>query len=289
MNAPDLASLLPWPAVDANKYSRGKVVLVAGGAAYPGAACLAAYATERVGAGYTEVHCAPEAMTVLRGFRPTLVVRSWEAWLAGDAPELRGDERHPLAVLVGSGMGSEDDGQVRLALRVLASVKAPVLVDGGALAALATSEGVSIASERSAEGLPTVLTPHGGEAARLAKAAGIDLGTDRPVDLARGLSEAYRATVVLKGPDTHICDAATGRAAVMTQGTAALAKAGTGDVLAGMVAGLLAQALDPFDAALLATTLHAEAARAASAELTDIAVTALDVADAIPQAIWKLA
>ena len=289
MNTPDLVSLLPWPKPDANKYSRGKAVLVAGSAAYPGAACLASYATERVGAGYTEVYCAPETMAILRGFRPTPVVRSWEAWVGRDAPELRSDEHHPLACLIGSGMDPEDDQQMRLALKVLANVEAPVLLDGGAFTALATAEGCAIANERAAKKPPTVLTPHAGEAARLAKGVGLDADASHPADLARALSAAYQATIALKGPDTHIVDAATERTAVMTQGTAALAKAGTGDVLAGIIAGFLAQGMDPFDAALLGTTLHAEAARAASADLTTISVTALDVADYLPHAIRNLA
>lgn len=289
MNAPDLVSLLPWPAPDANKYSRGKAVLVAGSAAYPGAACLAAYATERVGAGYTEAYCAPEAVAVLRGFRPTLVVRSWEAWASREMPELRNDAHHPVACLIGTGMDPDDDQQMRLALKVLGSVETPALVDGGAFTALATPEGGAIVSDRAAKDLPTVLTPHAGEAARLAKGVGLDASATNPADLARALSAAYQATIVLKGPDTHIADAATERATVMTQGTPALAKAGTGDVLAGIITGFLAQGMDPFDAAVLGTTLHAEAARAASADLTTISVTALDVANAIPEAIRGLA
>lgn len=289
MNTSDLVSLLPWPKSDANKYSRGKAVLVAGSASYPGAACMAAYATERVGAGYTEVYCAPEALPVLRSFRPTLVVRSWESWVPRDMPQLRSEEQRPVACLIGSGMDPDDEQQMRLALKVLANVEAPALVDGGAFTALATPEGGTVANERASKGLPTVLTPHAGEAARLAKGVGLDADASHPADLARALSAAYQATIVLKGPDTHIADAATERTAVMTQGTSALAKAGTGDVLAGIIAGFLAQGMDAFDAALLGTTLHAEAARAASADLTVISVTALDVADAIPEAIRELA
>lgn len=288
MNAPDLISLLPWPKPDANKYSRGKAVLVAGSASYPGAACMAAYATERVGAGYTEVYCAPEALPVLRGFRPTLVVRSWESWVSRDTPELRSDQQHPIACLVGSGMDASDDEQMQLALRVLANAEAPVLVDGGALTAIATPEGIAIAAKRADKGLPTVLTPHMGEAHRLGSAIFLQ-DASHPVDLARALSAAYQATIVLKGPNTYIADAATERATVMTQGTPALAKAGTGDVLAGIIAGFLTQGMDAFDAALLGTTLHAEAARAASADLTAISVTALNVADYLPQAIRNLA
>lgn len=288
MNTLDLASCLPWPAADANKYSRGKAVVVAGSAAYPGAACLAAHATERVGAGYTEVFCAPEAVPVLHGFRPTLVVRSWDAWASDAIPQVRSDERHPCAVLLGSGMEGDDPDQRRLALRVLASAEAPVLVDGGALAALGTDEGRAASRERAASGLPIVITPHGGEAARLAEALG--LVPEEGEALARSLSDALGVTVVLKGPDTFIAEpgASVQDAFVMNQGTSALAKAGTGDVLAGMIAGLLAQGLAPLAASALGAMLHAEAGRQAAADLTAIAATALDVVDRIPAAIRAL-
>lgn len=289
MTPADLTALLPWPAPDANKYSRGKAVVVAGSTAYPGAACLAAYATERVGAGYTEVFCAPGALDALHAFRPTLVARSWDVWSGGNAPVLRADEGRPCAVIVGSGMEPGDADQQRIALKVLSVAEAPALVDGGALAALATGPGRAALRERAAAGFPTVITPHGGEAERLSRA--FDVSATEGKALARALADALVVTVVLKGPDTFI--ATSGASAqdvyVMDQGTSALAKAGTGDVLAGMIGGLLAQGLDPRSAAALGATLHAEAGRLAAAELTAIATTALDAADRIPDAIRSLA
>ena len=85
----ELARLLPHPAADANKYTRGHLSLVAGSAAYPGAACLAAAAGERTGAGYTEVFCAGKSMITVRGWRPSLVVRDWRAWKPAKAPAPR--------------------------------------------------------------------------------------------------------------------------------------------------------------------------------------------------------
>ena len=72
-----LAALAPWPDPQVNKYTRGKLSLVAGAAAYPGAACLAGAAAERAGAGYTEVFCAGESLLAVRSFRPSLVARDW--------------------------------------------------------------------------------------------------------------------------------------------------------------------------------------------------------------------
>lgn len=281
-----LAALLPWPAPDANKYARGALTVVGGCARYPGAACLAAAAGQRAGAGYVTVVCAPESLAVVRGFRPSLVARSWEGWQAADLPAAR--PARPAAAVVGPGLDPADDACARLALAVLAAAASPLLVDGGALAALATGEGRALAAARAAQGRVTVLTPHGGEAARLARGARIggDAAAD-PARLAAALARAYGAVCVLKGPDTHVSDGA--RTVLVDRGTAALAKAGTGDVLAGVVGALLAQGASPLEAAVLGATLHAEAGCAAADRMTAIGVVPEDVVDALPEAVRRLA
>ena len=90
-----VAALLPWPDDLANKYSRGKLTLIAGCADYPGAACLAAVASQRMGAGYTEVACSPESVAAVRAASPSLVVRAWDE-LAAYA-QLDSDERGSIA------------------------------------------------------------------------------------------------------------------------------------------------------------------------------------------------
>ena len=322
-----VAALLPWPDEQANKYSRGKLTLIAGCADYPGAACLAATASQRMGAGYTEVACAPESVPAVRAASPSLVVRSWGelAAYAQLDPDERGADpersaaartasqnatasasahrpsrpvhaaprpkvlgpatsRHPRAFLVGSGLDAADSLSAQLTCAVLESVAAPALVDGGGLDTLTTPEGRLLLRRRFIDGLPTVITPHAGEAARLA--APLALPTEDPAQLALLLSQAYGVTAMVKGPVTYISD---GEGVVrMTDGTPALAKAGTGDALAGMTAALLAQGLAPVDACVLAATLHARAARAAEKRLTGICVTAEDVVAAIPEAIASL-
>ena len=321
-----LAALLPHPDEQANKYSRGKVTLIAGCADYPGAACLAARASQRMGAGYSEVACAAESVAAVRGASPSLVVRSWDelvAWSRLDPDEralgtLRADDlpagaslptqqaimaarpqrsaprpavlgpvhpKKPVAFLVGSGFDAADPLSAKLTCAVLAAVRAPVLVDGGGLDALTSPEGRLVLRRRFVEGLPTVITPHTGEAARLA--APLELPCDDPARLSELLSLAYGVTVALKGPVTYVSD---GDGVLrMADGTPALAKAGTGDVLAGMTAALLAQGLEPVDACMLATSLHARAARAAARRLTDICVVAEDVIESLPEAIKELA
>lgn len=377
----ELARLLPWPAPDANKYTRGKLCLVAGSAAYPGAARLAGTAAERTGAGYTEVYCAGKSMLAVRLALASLVVRDWRDWRPGSIAMRAG---HPIACALGSGFDADDPEASRLLMETLRTFHGPLLVDGGALGLLGSETGLRLAAERAASGAPLVLTPHGGEAARLARAAGIAVpeaheagregacpGADangrqlarsngaasdeRPttrdvgeavsaaesaaeadgnvpacgelaakhdgyaaadegcsakggdnaaadeeraaksdddaaaqVALAEALAEAYHATVVLKGPVTYIASSGEMTEA-MDRGTAALAKAGTGDVLAGIIGALLAQGLAPRDAAALGCALHAEAGRAAADALTAIAVAADDLPTYLPQTLRAIA
>ncbi len=280
--ADELVALLPLPADDANKYTRGRLVVVAGSARYPGAACLAACAGQRAGAGYTEVVCAPEAVDLVRSCRSSLVVRSWLGWGAADLPADAPGK--PVAFALGPGFDAEDAACTRNAYLVLKHADAPVLVDGGALAALSTPKGRRLLKRRFVRGLPTVVTPHGGEAARLAEPFG--LPTDDPAGLARLVALAYGVVAVVKGPDTFVSD---GDDVVAVRcGTPALAKAGTGDVLAGVLGAFLAQGLEPTDAAVLAATLHALAGRCASVRRTDIGVVAEDVVEALPEAVSAL-
>lgn len=288
-----LRELVPWPTADANKYTRGKLVLVAGSARYPGAACLAARAAQRAGAGYVEVVCAPESVSVVRAYAPSLVVRAWDAWGASEVPALRAGR--PCACVVGPGFDARDEWACELALDVIARAEAPVLVDGGALSALASEAGLRAACERAQRGDALVVTPHGGEAARMARAAGMGcLGEDSgntASDFANALARAYCCTVVLKGPDTYVADGTSPDDApivAMREGTSALAKAGTGDVLAGIVGALLAQGLDRLDAGVLGATLHARAGAAVACELTSVCVTPEDVIDALPQVLVRM-
>ena len=279
-DAQGLADLLPHPQPNMHKYSRGRLHVVAGFAAYPGAACMAAFAAQRMGAGYTQLYTAEENLTKIQTFRPSLVVRPFEALLQEEDLESSREGR-PCAYLVGSGFDAADSESAHLLMHVLEHAAAPVLIDGGAIASLAGTAARALCLKRKEQGFATVVTPHSGEAAVIGRPLGLS-GLPQ-VDYAEELAWAYGAVVVLKGPNTVISDGEHSFA--MTEGTAALAKAGTGDVLAGMIAALLAQGLEPLDAGVLGATLHARAGIEAAQHFTDICVTPEDVIDAIPQAI----
>lgn len=277
----ELVALVPLPADDANKYTRGTLGAVVGSERYPGAACLAAYASQRLGAGYTEVFTHPSAVPLVQGYRPSLVVRPRAALTASLSASTLGK---PRAYLAGCGFDADDGATDKLVHFVLKHADAPVLVDGTGLNALASEKGRRLLKRRFLNGNPTVVTPHAGEAARLARP--FDLPTDDPGALAQGLSLAYGVIAVVKGPVTYVSDGE--RTVRMTHGTPALAKAGTGDVLAGMTAALLAQGLDPFEACVLGTELHGRAGLAAAARWSTIAATAEDVIACIPDALAEL-
>ena len=194
----ELLALLPVPADKANKYTRGKLTVVAGCERYPGAACLAAFASQRMGAGYTEVVTSPSSVSIVQAFRPSLVVRPWDTWDVRVSAPTRSN--NPFACLVGSGFDVVDDGLAKLVYRVLKQVEAPVVVDAGGLAALTSTKGQRLLRRRFLQGWPTVVTPHGGEAARLA--APFNLSTDDPAELAQNISLAYGVVAVVKGADT---------------------------------------------------------------------------------------
>ncbi|MCI8467984.1 MAG: NAD(P)H-hydrate dehydratase [Eggerthellaceae bacterium] len=280
-----LAALLPWPAPDANKYTRGVLAVVGGCARYPGAALLCAGAAQRAGAGYVRLAASREAVEAAHAWRPSLVAEPWDAWSPADLPAPR--PGHPAAAVVGPGLDGADAQCARLAAAVLRGAEAPVLADGGALTALATGEGRQLAAERARDGRPLVVTPHAGEAARLARGARLDEAPDDPAALSAALARAYRCTCVLKGAVTYVSDGA--RVVRVARGTAVLAKAGTGDVLAGVIGALLAQGAAPLEAGVLGAALHAEAGRAAEERLTAICATPEDVAEALPEAVRRIA
>jgi len=222
----------PAPGHDANKYSRGKLVVLAGD--MPGASLLAALAGQRAGAGYVELlgaegDAAPHA----------LVRRAW-------SDHALGDERIG-AMVAGPGLGRGAIGRARLDA-ALASGR-PLLIDADALTLIGKSRHNRLAGH--------VLTPHWGEFVRMFG----DSGQDR-LSQTRAAAAASGAIVLLKGADSIVAHP-DGRAAIAPLAPSWLASAGTGDVLAGIIGALLAQGLDSFEAAQAGLWLHAQAARLA--------------------------
>ncbi len=244
-NGPDLwRGSLHLPGTDSHKYTRGHALIV-GGAEMTGAARLAARAARRVGAGMVTIAAPRQAMPIyLAGDPGQLVIELGDTT---DVETLMGEKKRS-AVLVGPGNGASMTTQ-RHTIEALRA-KTPVVIDADALTVFQDSPKDLFGWVRG----PCVLTPHDGEFARLFDASG-----DR-LTRTRRAAEVSGAVVLLKGAATVIA-APDGRVVINTA-TAWLATAGTGDVLAGLIVGLLAQGLPAFEAACAGAWLHSAAGAA---------------------------
>src|SRR5579872_3826158 len=231
----------PWPADGTHKYRRGHAV-VFGGATMTGAARLAARAAQRIGAGLTTVAAPAEAFPIYAAALESVLVAR------GDFARLIADDRYN-ALLVGPGAGVTPTTR-RAALAALATKRAAVL-DADALTVFAKDRKTLFKALARAQ---AVITPHEGEFARI-----FAVGGDK-LTRARAAAAECHAVVVLKGTDTVIA-APNGSAAINGNAPPSLATGGTGDVLAGLILGLLAQGLDPFRAACAACWLHGDVAQ----------------------------
>jgi NAD(P)H-hydrate epimerase len=238
----------PWPDPLAHKYARGHCVVVSGPAHVTGAARLAARAALRVGAGLVSVASPPDAVSVNAAHLTAIMVKPFSG--AGGLSDLLKDERLN-SVVIGPGVGVGRQTQ-ELVAAVLAS-KASVVLDADALTSFRDEPKNLFAQLRS----NCVLTPHAGEFERIFP--GLLGRSASRIEAARAAAAAAKCTVLLKGPDTVIA-APDGRAIVNTHAPATLATAGSGDVLAGLIGGLMAQGVESFEAAAMAAWLHGEAA-----------------------------
>lgn len=272
-NIPALwSAALPVPRIDAHKYSRGHAVAASGGVSSTGAARLAARGALRAGAGLVTLASPSDALLVNATATTAIMVRR------SDGPkglaELLSDIRKNAVVLgPGLGVGETTAALVETALAPGAAPRARVL-DADALTSFAGAPERLFGAIRTANG-PVVLTPHAGEFARL-------FGRDDAdkISRTRKAAEASGAIVVFKGPDTVVAHP-DGRAAVASNAPAWLATAGSGDVLAGIICGLLAQAMPAFEAACAGVWMHGEAAR-----LFGPGLIAEDLPESLPR-VWR--
>lgn len=264
---------LPRPRRDAHKYSRGSVLAFAGPFSMTGAIRLAAEAALRVGAGLVTVACDPSSTAALVSHLTAVMVRPLRA-----PAELEAALADPRlsACLVGPGAGRSEARAPALVDLVLhlAGARPALVLDADALSVF-KGEPAALFMRLKQRSVPAVLTPHAGEFRALFP----DLGQVDRLSSVRTAAQRSGSIVVLKGPDTLIA-APDGRAYINDNAPPCLATAGSGDVLAGLVAGLLAQAVPAFEAAAMAVYLHG-----AAGAICGEGMTAEDLLPALPQVL----
>ena len=264
----DVHRILPRRRRDSHKGTYGRVLLLGGSPAYPGAIVLAAEGALRSGAGLVHVAASAPARTAL-------IARAPEAIVGADLnPDvsLEGAD----AVLAGPGLGRDPEAR-RLVARLLRETPGPLVLDADAIAVL---EGKPEVVKNCPQ--TVILTPHPGELAHLLGTDAASIQKDR-LAAVKEAAERTGAIVVLKGAGTLV--AKTGEPVwINLNGNPGMACGGSGDVLAGLLAGLLAQKLDPFAAACAAVWLHGTAGDVAALRKTQSAMNAGDIARALPAA-----
>jgi hydroxyethylthiazole kinase-like uncharacterized protein yjeF len=276
-NTPELwDTSFRWPRAGGHKYLRGHAAVVSGGLASTGAARLAARGALRIGAGLVTIASPREALAVNAAANLAVMVRPVDG--QAEFKQFLGDaRRNAVALGPGGGVGR---AMREFVLTALDGERAVVL-DADALTSFAETPADligAIKGRRSA----TVLTPHEGEFGRLFEAIPGVLAAPSKLERARAAAQESGAICVLKGSDTVVASP-DGRAAITDNAPPWLATAGSGDVLTGFIAGLLAQGMGGFEAAAAAVWLHGETGGAAGAGLI-----AEDLPEMIPQVYRRL-
>ena len=248
-NGPELwLEIFPRPTAASHKHARGRLSVASGGASTSGAARLAAVAGARIGAGYVTLICPPSATLVNAAHLTSILLTSF----AG-VDDLAAQGARDDAFVIGPAFGLSD--VTKAAVAALAELNKPLVLDADALTVHADKPEALFALTHE----HCVMTPHGGEFARLfPDIAGAPLSK---IEKTRAAAARARCVVLFKGADTVIA-APDGRAIVNTNASAYLATAGSGDVLAGMVGGLLAQGAPAFEAACAGAWIHGAAGSA---------------------------
>ncbi|MEA2912995.1 MAG: ADP-dependent NAD(P)H-hydrate dehydratase / NAD(P)H-hydrate epimerase [Bradyrhizobium sp.] len=257
-NVPQLwREALPVPRIDGHKYARGHTIVVSGGVATTGAARMSARGALRAGSGLVTVASPGDALAVNAAALTAVMVRAIDT--AVEFAELLTDRRLNTCVIgPGAGVGDRTRDFVLAAL----SAQRNLVLDADALTSFAEAPERLFEAIKASHDPEVVLTPHEGEFPRLFS----DISNKHPLrsklERVRAAAERSGAIVLLKGPDTVVASP-DGRATIAANAPPWLATAGAGDVLAGMIAGLLAQGVAAFEAACIGVWMHGEAAREA--------------------------
>ena len=253
-----------------NKGTFGKVLNIAGSENYSGAAYLSSVSALKVGCGYVALSGSPKSMNIVANLSPDIVY-------VPIANVKEAIEKFNV-VSIGCGLSVETGTSIlfKSIISTLAGTDKTVIID---------ADGLNLMAKKKPTKLPAnlIITPHPMEASRLLK-VDVEKILEKPVDYAKKLSKKYNCTTVLKLHSTVVCSKDM-EIYINDTGNSALAKAGSGDVLTGIISGLSAQGMPNFEAAKLGVYLHGRTGEIASSMLTEYSVLAIDLLKYIPLAI----
>ncbi|MBE0448780.1 MAG: NAD(P)H-hydrate dehydratase [Actinobacteria bacterium] len=281
----DAYELLPARKIDVHKKSVGQILVIAGSRGMPGAAVLTGRAAYKMGAGLVMFAPPQNIMPVLNGALVEAIVRPQAETKAGTLSLDAYKSLIELAseydvVAIGPGLTTNNQ-TVELVRKLIIAIEKPLVIDADGLNAIVGE--TEVLRKRRGK---TVITPHPGEMARLFSVATGDI-LDDPLGFAIRAREEFGVTTVLKGPRTII--SGPGESTINMTGNPGLATAGTGDVLTGFIAALVAQGLDVYNASSVAVYLHGLSADIAAEDISEYCLVASDVIDFLPEAItWVL-
>lgn len=272
---------IPKRKPDSNKGTYGKVLIVGGGVGMAGAVYLSALAAYRVGAGLVRIFTSEENRIILQTLLPEAVIITYheensEKNLKKTAELLENAISDATAVVIGPGLSQSEMAKFELKT-VLESVKCPLVIDADALNILAFD--TSLWKDFDS---PVIITPHIGEMSRLTGIEIPDLKAN-PIGISDDFASSHGVICVLKDATTVVSD--RNETYINTSGTNAMSKAGSGDILTGVIAALLAMGMSPKEAACLGVYLHGRAGECAAAKLGDYSLIARDLAENLTDAI----
>jgi hydroxyethylthiazole kinase-like uncharacterized protein yjeF len=267
----------PVPRIDGHKYARGHVLVVSGGIAATGAARMSARGALRAGAGLVTLASPREALAVNAAALTAVMVRPIDTVV--EFAELMSDKRLNACVIgPGGGVGEHIRDFVHTAL----SAKRGLVLDADALTSFADAPDRLFDAIKASDDHQVVLTPHEGEFPRLFSTLSYTHPNRSKLERVRDAAQRSGAVVLLKGPDSVVASP-DGRATIAENAPPWLATAGAGDVLAGMIAGLLAQGVPAYEAASIGVWMHGEGAREAGPGLI-----AEDLPEVLPAVFRRL-
>lgn len=286
------SGLLPARPADGNKGTFGKVLLIAGSKEIAGAAMMASAGIFRTGAGMVKVVTEAGNRTALQQFIPEAMLLTYTSRMTAGEEEaflsaLQEAEKWADCILIGPGIGQEETARKLLRYVVLQS-ELPLVIDADGINILAGDSGLQDAiAGREKQKRTVILTPHLGEFARLYGCVVAEI-KENLREYPLKLSERLHCIVVCKDARTIVVQYQGTQGYLNVTGNSGMATAGSGDVLAGMITGLLAQGMTGMDAAVAGVYLHGYAGNIAAEKKTEIAMMATDIIDCIPDAIKEL-